>query len=365
MRLADLDLTDLRFRTSADVFEPMRAACASNPDLAQFETIGHSEEGRPIAGVTIGTGPRLATLVAGAHADEPVGPETLRTLVLEGLAARGWGAPDGGLEALFERFTLRIVPHVNPDAEARNGAWIRAFDAARPAESLAAYLRHRLREPPGRDVEFAYPDGRPENAAATGFLFGAGPAAGLPIALHASLHGMGFAEGALLLVDADHLAAPATEALRTGFRAAAAAAGLGLHDHDRGGDKGFAYGGPGFTSTPRGEAMRDHFLAAGDAAMADRFRLSSMELAARTAAEPPLAVVTELPLFVLDAPHAHTPGVPALLDRWTAMQPALAAALAAGEPLGSLVAPLGLRALSLETAVRCHLQTLDLALAAA
>ncbi len=363
MRLADLDLTDLRFRTSADVFEPIRAACASNPDLATFETIGHSEEGRPIAGVTLGTGPRLATLVAGAHADEPVGPETLRTLVLEGLAARGWGAPDGGLEALFERFTLRIVPHVNPDAEARNGGWIRAFDPARPAVALAAYLRHRLREPPGRDVEFAYPDGRPENTAAAQFLFGEAP-----VSVHASLHGMGFSEGALLLIDADHLTAPGTESLRGGFRAAASEAGLGLHDHDRGGDKGFAYGGPGFTSTPRGEAMRDHFLAAGDAAMADCFRLSSMEMAAAAARSagcvPPIAVVTELPLFVLDAPHDHTPGVPALLDRWTAMQPAVAAALAAGQPLGPLAAPLGLRALGLETAVRCHLQTLDLALAA-
>ena len=361
MRLADLDLTGLRFRTSEDVFDEMRQACETNPDLAAFETIGESEEGRPIAGVTLGVGPRAVTLVGGAHADEPVGPETLRALVLGGLAARGWGAPGGGLEALFERFTFRVVPHVNPDAEARNAPWIGAFDAARPASTLASYLRHRLREPPGRDVEFAYPDARVETASATRFLFSDGP----PV-LHASLHGMGFAEGALLLIDRDHLLAPATAALRDGFRAAAAAAGLRLHDHDRQGDKGFVYGGPGFTSTPRGAAMRDHFLALGDAATAARFALSSMEAAAQVAADAgapaPLAIVTELPLFVLDADDDHAPGVPGLLDRWTAMQPGLAAALAAGEDLAALVAPLGLRVLGLEPAVRLHLRTLDLAL---
>ena len=370
MRLADLDLPG-RFRTSAEVLPELEAACASNPDLASFEIIGESEEGRPIAGVTLGHGPRLATLMAGAHADEPVGPETLRTLVLEGLAARGWGAPDGGLEALFERFTFRIVPHVNPDAEALNGGWIRDFDPAQPVESLRSYLRHRLREAPGRDVEFAFPDQRLETCAVTRFLFGdpgSESGAGSAPALHASLHGMGFSEGALLLIDADRLAS--AEALRAGFRAAAAEAGLALHDHDRGGDKGFAYGGPGFTSTPRGEAMRDHFLELGDSRTAARFGLSSMETAAQAAARAgtsaPLAIVTELPLFVFEAPHEHAPGVPALLNRWKALEAdaALAVALGGGG-LEALVAPLGMRALGLQPAVRLHLRTLDLALAAA
>lgn len=359
MRLSDLDLAGLRFRSSADVFDEMRSACASNPDLATFETIGESEEGRPIAGVTLGSGPRLATLVAGAHADEPVGPETLRTLVLEGLAARGWGAPDGGLEALFEHWTLRIVPHVNPDAEARNAAWISAFDATRPVATLAAYLRHRLREAPGRDVEFAFPDARTETAAATRFLF-----SDVAPDLHVSLHSMGFSEGALLLIDRDHLAT--AEPLRDAFRRAACVAGLALHDHDRGGDKGFLYGGAGFTSTPRGEAMRDHFLALGDADTAARFGLSSMETAARAAdragAPLPLAIVTELPLFVLEAPHEHLPGVPDLLNRWAEMKDAAAEAVSHEARLEALVAPLGMRALDPATAVRLHLATLEAAL---
>lgn len=359
MRLADLDVTDARFRTSADVFGTMQAACETSPHLATFETIGQSEEGRPVAGVTLGTGPAVVSLVAGAHADEPVGPETLRTLVLGGLAAQGWGAPEGGLDDLFGRVTFRIVPHVNPDAEARNAPWIAAFDAADPEATLAAYLRHRLREPPGRDVEFAYPDARPETAAATEFLFGDGP----PV-LHASLHGMGFAEGALLLIDRDHLLAPATEALRDGFRQAATAAGLRLHDHDRGGDKGFRYGGPGFTSTPLGAAMRAHFESLGDAETAARFGLSSMETAA-LASPGVLSVVTELPLFVLDAPGDRTPGVPALLDRWADSAPAVAAALGAGETLAPFIDALGMRVLDVPTAVGLHLRTLDLALDAA
>ena len=361
MHLADLDLSALRFRTSAEVFDELQEACAQNPDLAQFETVGESEEGRPIAGVTLGYGPALVTLVAGAHADEPVGPETLRTLVLEGLAARDWGAEGGGLEELWERVTLRVVPHVNPDGEARNWAWIEAWDASRPAETLGHYLRGRRREPPGRDVEFGYPDGRPENRAATAFLFESGP-----VALHASLHGMGFSEGALLLVEKRWLGTDRDGDLRAGFADAAADAGLRLHDHDRGGDKGFRYGGPGFWSTPEGAAMRQHFLDRDDPETAALFRRSSMEQAVQTspADRSPLCVVTELPLFALTAAPAggeRQPGVPAVLDAFQEVMPALVEAAAEGRGLGPLVAPFGLRCPDLETQVRVHLRTLDLA----
>ena len=207
MRLSDLDLTDARFRTSADTFEPIRHACASNPDLATFHDLGRSEAGRPLYGVTLGSGPRLVTLVAGAHADEPVGPETLRTFVLGVLAERDWLAGDGGFADLLDRFTFRIVPHLNPDAEARNRPWIEAWP------DVQAFLRHRRREPPGSDVEFGFPVMRPENRAASRFLFDYEP-----IALHMSLHGMAFSEGAMLLIERHCV--DRTEALRDGFRAA-------------------------------------------------------------------------------------------------------------------------------------------------
>ena len=363
MTLGDLDLAGLRFRTSAEVFDEMRAACEANPDLATFETVGESEGGRPIAGATLGWGPTVVTLVAGAHADEPVGPETLRTLVLEGLAARGWGADDGGLEALWERFTVRVVPHVNPDGEARNRDWIERWDAANPAVTLGHYLRGRRREPPGRDVEFGYPDLRPENRAATAFLFSGGL-----VALHASLHGMGFSEGALLLIEKEWLNSDRAADLRHQFTEAAGAAGLRLHDHDRGGDKGFRYGGPGFWSTPEGAAMRQHFLDAGDPETAARFRRSSMEEAVRTAegtsAPSPLCVVTELPLFVLTARLGATPGVPGTLLAFQDAMPDLVERAAEGESLEDAVERFGIVCPTLEAQVRVHLRTLDAALAA-
>ena len=360
MTLADLDRSALRFRTSAEVFGDLRAACHANPDLATFETIGESEKGRPIAGVTLGHGPQLVTLVAGAHADEPVGPETLRTLVLEGLAARGWGAAGGGLADLFERFTLRIVPHLNPDGEARNRPWIERFDPSAPAETLGHYLRGRRREPPGRDLEFGYPDLRPENRAATAFLFEHGP-----VAMHASLHGIGYAEGALLLVEKRWLGTERDADLRAGYARVARAAGLGLHDHDRGGDKGFRYGGPGFWSTPEGAAMRQHFLDAGDPETAARFKRSSMEQAITTAPDaPPLCIVTELPLFALAPSAAAPPGVPVTLLALRQAMPALVEDAAEGRDLGAAVERFGIWCPDLEAQVRVHLRTLDLALAA-
>ena len=364
MTLADLDLSDLRFRTSDEVLDPLRRACEQNPDLATFHVVGRSEEGRPIAGVTLGYGPHLVTLVAGAHADEPVGPETLRTLVLEGLATRDWGAEGGGLEDLLARVTFRIIPHVNPDGEERNRRWIEPWDADDPPATLAAYLQHRRREAPGRDIEFGYPVMRPENAAVSRFLFDYEP-----IALHASLHGMGFSEGALLLIEERWLDRPEVEPVKEGFRDAALQAGLRLHDHDRGGDKGFRYGGPGFWTTPQGRAMQAHFLAREGPETASKFFLSSMETAVLTGRDPatgetPLCLVTELPLFQLAADYDHEPGVPALLHAFNDRVPALTEAAADGESLEPLVADLGLCCVDLESAVRLHLQTLDLALAA-
>ena len=356
MHLTDLDLNRLRFRTSEDVYDELKTACEANPDLARFRVIGTSEEGRQIAGITLGYGPRLVTLVAGAHADEPVGPETLRVFVLEGLAARDWLAEGKGLQALFEQFTFRIIPHVNPDGEARNQEWIEQWP------NLSAYLAHRVRELPGRDIEFGYPVMRPENRAASRFLFDYEP-----IVLHMSLHGMGFAEGALLLIEKRW--GEQAHDLMKGFATALNDSGLGLHDHDRGGDKGFRYYGPGFWSTPEGTAMRAHFEAIGDRETAEKFFFSSMEMAVQTGQDPKtgqttLCLVTELPLFDLAAEYDHKPGVPGLFNRFKDELPALTLAAQKGEELSDHVAPYGLRVLDLETAVRLQLRVIELGLEA-
>ena len=361
MTLADLAPDAPRFQTSEEVFDELEAACATNPDIAEFEIIGRSEEGRPIAGVTLGYGPQRVTLFAGAHADEPVGPETLRTLIVDGLAARGWGAAGGGLESLLEQFTLQIVPHINPDGEARNQGWIQAWDEDNLASSLRAYLRERKREAPGRDLEFGFPVLRRENEAVNRFLFD-----GSPIALHASLHGMGYSEGALLLIEKRWIDKEETQALREGYELVASSLGLRLHDHDRGAEKGFQYAGPGFWTTPEGRAMQKHFLDLGDSETASQFRLSSMEQAIETGAiadSTPLCVVTELPLFQLAAEYDHQPGVPGLLLKFRDLQPALLNAVASGDELAPLVEPLGMRMVPLRDAIRVQLETIELAMA--
>lgn len=333
------------FRTHEAVREPIRAACAAHPGLAAFHDLGTSEAGRPLYGVVLGRGPRRASLVAGAHADEPVGPETLRTFVLQGLAQRERLAP------LFDDWTFVIVPHVNPDGEARNRVWIERWP------SLAASLRHRDREPPGRDVEFGYPDLRPENRAAAAFW-----RQHAPFAFHASLHGMHAAEGALLLIERHWTFR--TQPLRDAFARAARAAGLPLHDHNRKGEKGFFQIEPGFSTTPEGEAMRHFFRAQGDDAMAARFRDSSMEYV-RTLGGNPLCLVTELPLFHVEPDADHPPGVPTAYLAFKDRLARLEARLRAGASDEVVEEEAGASPLPLRTAMTLQLQTLAFGLDAA
>ncbi|MEM1271037.1 MAG: M14 family zinc carboxypeptidase [Bacteroidota bacterium] len=294
-------------------------------------TIGVSEQGRPVEAAILGRGTRKVALLAGAHADEPVGPATLRALTDE------LGA--GGLQAVLEAATLYIVPHANPDGEARNRLWIDAWP------DLSAFVSHVDREPPGRDVEFGYPDLRPENEAIAQFFAEHGP-----FDAYVNLHGMAFSDGILLLIERHW--AERVAGLQAWFRSVAEDAGLRLHDHDRGGDKGFQYYGPGFTSTPEGQAMQAHFRQLGDEATARKFRLSSMEYI-RSLGGDPLCLVTELPLFLLESNDPpRKPGVPApYLD----FKDALAEAKLRGHPgasAGALAARYQIRPLDFEWAMR-------------
>jgi len=226
--------SDPSFHASEEVRPALLEACAEHPDLARHEEIGASGEGRALDGFVLGRGERTAMLLAGAHADEPVGPETLRVLVRELPRRR----PD-----LLELWRFVVVPHVNPDGEARNRPWIERWP------DPEAFRSGMVREPPGRDVEFGYPDLRPENIAVANFLAGHAPAE-----LHMSLHGMAHAPGALLLIERTW--AFRTQPLRDAWAAAARAEGLGLLDRNRKGEKGFFYLEPGFWTTPEGTAMR-------------------------------------------------------------------------------------------------------------
>ena len=307
---------------------------------AGVRTIGASERGRPVLGAVIGTGSRHATLIGGAHADEPVGPETLRLLVAA--ATR----PEPALEAVLRRWRLWVVPHVNPDGEQANRAWIERWP------SVDAFLRHVLREPPGRDLEFGFPAMRPENSAVTSFL-----ARAAPVRLHASLHGMAFAAGAALLIERGWVTR--TIRLRRAFSGEAAACGVGLHDEDRRGDKGFHYLGAGFATTPTGSAMRAHFRATGDPDTAALFGDSSMEQVARAAPGPeaPLCLVTEVPLFRVSGGAVGRAALRARL-------PGLAMRAQRGDALTDELARFGVEPVDPRVAIRLQLRAIELGLAA-
>ncbi len=285
------------------------AIAASGDGVAAMEQIGRSREGRPIRACRIGDGPLRVSLLGGCHADEPVGPRFLDCL------ARYLSSPAGA--ELRRIATWHIVPHLNPDGAVRNAQWQRP-GATR--YDFVSYLRHRVRELPGDDVEFGFPAGlggggrtdpgagadaggptrgspaseagaRPENLAAAAFWSEAGP-----FDLHASLHGMSVAAGPYFLLERSWW--PRFGEMARFLAGEVRGAGYVLHDVERHGEKGFHRLAPGFCSRPDSRAMKRHFLDRGEPDVAARFRPSSME-AIRALGADPLTLVSEMPLFVL------------------------------------------------------------------
>lgn len=304
-------------------------------DAATGVELGRSREGRPIYGhvfdpvdESVDQDVLNVSLIAGCHADEPVGPAMLDRLAAH-LGALRDDAPD---HPLVRRVRWRLVPHVNPDGEARNAKWTEGLgdpalwgrEGHREVD-LPAYLRHVVRELPGDDIEFGFPrdatyeeigegirddEARPENRAVADFLR-AGVRDHGPYSLHASFHGMAFAAGPWFLIDRAWI--PHTHRMRDELRAQEGH--WTFHDIDRGGDKGFERIDRGFTTRPDSVAMRRHFLDDGDEAMASLFRPSSMEfvraISRDAGAEPPgpLTLVSEMPLFLVPAEHYCGDGV--------------------------------------------------------
>lgn len=259
-------------------------------------SLGASREGRPLIGYRFGRGPLAVSLIAGCHADEPVGPAMLDHLVafLAGL---------GDDDPLLQHISWSVIPHANPDGEARNASWIaiRATTTSgqREGYDLFTYLRSAVREAPVDDVEFGFPrddddeEVRPENRAIADFL-----RAAAPVSLHVTFHGMAFAAGPWFLIEPGW--ADRTLMMRDTLRAAVRGLGYRLHDIDRAGDKGFFRIDRGFTTRPDSRAMAAHFTALGDVATAALFRPNSMEFV-RSLGGDPLTLVSEMPLFLLPA----------------------------------------------------------------
>ena len=268
--------------------EILSAAPAS---LKAGRTIGQSVEGRPIAAYRFGTGPLRVSLIAGCHADEPVGPALLRHLtgLLLTLPAD---------DPLLRAAEWWIVPHVNPDGELRKRSWqLPIPDEFDPV----ATLEGAIRELPGDDLEFGFPRGardesaRPESRA----VFDWWREGDGPFGLHVSLHGMGFAAGPWYLLESGWI--DRTRTLREGCRRRTHELGYLLHDVERLGEKGFQRIEPGFCTRPDSNSMRAYFLDRDDPETAGRFRPSSMETI-RALGGDPLTLVSEMPLFL-------TPGV--------------------------------------------------------
>ena len=275
------------------------------------EEIGRSRRGRPILAYRIGDGPLRVSLIGGCHADEPVGPRFLGRLV------RFLAGPSGS--ELRGAATWSVIPHVNPDGAKRNAAW-QTPGAER--YDFVSYLRHRVRELPGDDIEFGFPRGeddlgarpeneaeaRPENRAAWEFW-----RAGAPYHLHVSMHGMSVAAGPYFLVERSWW--PRLGEMADALTREVEGAGYSLHDVQRHGEKGFHRLGRGFCSRPDSRAMRRHFLDLEDPVTAARFRPSSME-AVRSLSGDTLTLVTEMPLFITPGVGAELGPPDPVLVRW-------------------------------------------------
>ncbi len=258
----------------------------------QLHRIAESEEKRQILGVSIGSGALKVLLISGHHSDEPVGLQTL-------LAFMRYLPLVADIQELLKLWTFVVIPHVNLDGASKNEAWQQDWP------DPVSYFSKVYREVPGRDMEFAYPDGRVECSQIADFL-----KTQAPFDLYLNLHGMAVGDGALLLIDSHWQ--EQTEALRREWAQAAEQRSLRLHDHDRAGEKGFYYLGPGFSTGPEALAMRNHFLALNQPDMAACFRESSMELVRKISGDS-LCIVTEMPLFTVYkelknfCPRSHTP----------------------------------------------------------
>jgi hypothetical protein len=276
----------------------------NSESLPPLRPIGRSREGREILGAMLGHGPRRLSLIGGCHSDEPVGPAMLRRLVSY-LGSRPQDDP------LLAGCTWYVVPHVNPDGEARNSAW---SDHTLPAVDhlgredrvfdLYLYLRNVMREKPGDDMEFGFPRGpgddqaRPENLAMAGFLAG-----GAPFDLHGSFHGIAFASGPWFLIEPAWI--DRTGGLREALRKRVRSMGYDLFDVDRGGEKGFRRIDEGFSTRPDSRSMVAFFEQRGDPEMAAKFRPSSMEYV-RSLGGDPFTFVSEMPLFLRPLPPGDT-----------------------------------------------------------
>ncbi len=269
----------MRYLLADELAEAARALAAEHPAV-RVDDLGPGHLAGRMPVLVVGHGPLELAVMGNALADEPAGTVTCFQL------AR-WLASTPAGRRLAARATFHLLPSANPDGLARNADWLRG-----ETPDPVSWMRTVYRDTPAEDREFGYGDSpalaaHPECAAWHGYL------SSLP-ALHGyvSLHSMAFAGGAWFLVMLDDLAR--RQPLLDALAQAAAAAGLPLHDEDRGGRKGFTRLAPGFCAAPTRAGMAEFFRAAGTPEAAAWLQLNSMQVAQRLHATP-VALVSELP----------------------------------------------------------------------
>jgi hypothetical protein len=332
-----IDSCDLQFRDE----EALRDYLYTLGET-EVARIGFSRDAQELYGLRIGHGKIHASVIAGCHADEPVGPMTAQ--ILPTIIPQHF-------PQLCDAFRISIVPQMNPDGADRNRDWF-----ASPPD-LADYLEQVRRELPGDDLEFGFGEGkavRPECTAAQAFL-----KAHTPFAAHLSLHGMAFAEGAWCLICKEW--AERGDAYMKAFDSLCARMNFPQHDIDRGGEKGFTRIRDGYCTTPTSSAMKEHFIALNDRGLARRFLPTSMEWAQSHGGDP-LCIVSELPLFLIGqrSPSLEEPVKKNLrndLDKLRADSPRIEA-----DALQKIEADYQLTSVPLELQVRLQVSMIVLAL---
>lgn len=116
---------------------------AEHPRLLSCRTVGHSRKGQPIEMCSVGHGSRSALLVAGVHANEPVGSMSLLFLLKQLLC-------DESLCAATD-FTWHFINPIDPDGMLLNEGW---FASGLDPKS---YFRSFFRPALARQADYTFP----------------------------------------------------------------------------------------------------------------------------------------------------------------------------------------------------------------
>ncbi|MCF6526531.1 dehydrogenase [Streptomyces sp. JJ36] len=164
-----------RFPTTTELVAAARALTERHPLHCRLRRVGTSRGGAPLLLLSVGRGSRSVLVVAGAHANEPVGGATIRYLA-ERLCRR----PETHEE---EDTRWHFLLCLDPDGARRNDPWIRDG-----ATGLPAYYRRFFRPCSTEQPEWLPPPGGgaplPETRALTALLDDLRPV------LQCSLHGV-------------------------------------------------------------------------------------------------------------------------------------------------------------------------------